>query len=107
MEIRNYVVVGVTFEHRQDILSDFYKNYHHGTHYDVNLIKEDNNPYDSNAVAVNIDVNGEMKNVGYISKKENVELRQRFDKIKNAHVRSIGPNINGDLGLSINVEFDD
>lgn len=105
MNKQKYTVVGVTFENRQDILNDFYKNYKHGGKYDVFLFKEDDNPYDANAISVNIEINGSIKRVGYISKKENIELRTKIEKIINAKVNSIGPNHNGDLGLSIEVEF--
>ena len=103
---KSYNVVGVTFEHRQDILSNFFKNYKHGAYYNVSLLKEDENPYDKNAVSVNLDVNGKVECIGYISKNENIELRNLMDKIKDAKVKSIGPNRNGDLGVSILVEFD-
>lgn len=104
---KNYNVVGVTFEHRQDILSNFFKNYKHGGYYNVSLLKEDNNPYDNNAISVNLEVNNKTECIGYISKKENVELRNMMDKIKDAKIKSIGPNHNGDLGVSIVIEFDD
>lgn len=107
MNNKSYNVVGVTFDHRQDILSNFFKNYKHGGYYNVSLLKEDDNIYDYNAVSVNLEVNGKIECVGYISKNENVELRSLMDRIKDAKVKSIGPNRNGDLGLSIMVEFND
>lgn len=107
MSKRKYNVVGVTFEHRQDILSNFYKTYRHGGYYNVALIKEDDNPYDKNAISVNLEVNGKVECVGFISKNENVELRTMMDNIIDAKVHSIGPNRNSDLGLNIDVEFKD
>ena len=100
-----YTIVGVTFDHRQDVLSNFYKNYRHGGDYDVVLYKEDDNQYDKNAISVNLEINGKLEKVGYIAKTKNEELRNKFDMIKNAKIKSIGPNVNGDIGLSINIEF--
>ena len=107
MTSRKYVVVGVTFEHRQDILSDFFRDYKHGRIYEVYLYKEDDNPYDKNAVSVLLEVNEKIEKIGYISKNENVELRNMFEKIDSARVESIGPNRNGDIGLSITINFHD
>jgi hypothetical protein len=100
-----YTVVGVTFENRQDILNNFYKTYQHGSVHEVFLYKEDDNIYDKNAISVNIEVDGKVEKVGYISKDKNKELRNKFNEIKNTKVKSIGPNINGDIGLSIIIEF--
>lgn len=101
-------VVGVTFEGRQQILSDFYKGYKVGGKYEVILEREPNNPYDKNAIAVHLDV-GHMdyKQVGYISKNENQSLGLKLDKLRCARLNSMGPTAKGDLGLTIQVEFDD
>lgn len=103
-----YNVVGVTFEDRQEVLSNFFKNYKVGGHYSVNLEKEPNNPYDKNAIAVHLDVGGSnYKHVGYISKQDNVLLGSALGKMKTAKLRSMGPNYKGDIGLTVEVEFDD
>ena len=108
MSIQHYPVVGVTFEGRQQILSDFFKGYHHGAHYAVALEREPSNQYDPNAISVSLDVGGsDFRKVGYISKQDNQLLGKVLDKVKTARLKSIGPNYKGDLGLTIEAEFDD
>ena len=43
MSNQHYSVVGVTFENRQEILSDFFKGYRHGGKYSVKLVHETDN----------------------------------------------------------------
>lgn len=101
-ETRVYNIVGVTFENRQEVLQDFYDNHYKvGGSYPIQLVLEDNNPYDSNAIAVHLFFNGKAQNVGYISKNENQELRKLINKIDMIELRSMGPNYKGILGLSI------
>lgn len=106
---KNYQIVGVTFENRQEFLSDFYKKYKVGGKYGVLLEREDDNLYDKNAIVVAItDLNSSTLNkVGYISKNDNVELRKKFDNIITARLLSIGPNYKGDIGLTIEVAFEE
>ncbi len=103
-----YNVVGVTFENRQAYLQRFYDRYAYGSHHDVRLEREPENQYDKNAIAVYLDMGGDgYRNVGYISRDENVALGGRLRKMKKAYLSSIGPNAKGDIGLTISVEFDD
>ncbi len=105
-----YSVVGVTFENRQQILSDFYKHYRHGGKYDVLLIHEDDNKYDKNAIGVMLDVGGcKYEHVGYISRQENEGLVPIVDagKVRSAKLHSMGPNYKGDIGLTIEAELED
>lgn len=106
---KSYPIVGVTFENRQEFLSDFYKKYNVGGKYDVFLAKEDDNLYDKNAIAVSIaDFNHSSFNkVGYISKNDNVELMEKLGNIATARLLSIGPNYKGDIGLTIEVTFEE
>lgn len=110
MSIHCYGVVGVTFEGRQQILSDFFRTYRHGSKHLVKLVHESDNQYDPNAVAVHLNVNGtDYKHVGYISKNENQAVLSALNagKVKSASLRSIGPNYCGDLGLTIEAEVED
>ena len=110
MSNQHYSVVGVTFENRQEILSDFFKGYRHGGKYSVKLVHETDNQYDPNAVAVHLDVGGGVfKGVGYISRQENKALSQSVDagKVRSASLRSIGTNYRGDIGLTIEAEVED
>ena len=109
IETRNYRVVGVTFEGRQERLSEFYKNYKVGHAYGVNLVPEDANPYDANAVAVQLEVRpGQYEMVGYLSGKnsDNIIARELMPKMRKAALGTIGPTRKGDIGLNINVTYD-
>lgn len=108
MSSQCYNVVGVTFEGRQQVLQEFFRNYKVGGKYDVSLEKEDDNQYDPNAIAVSLDMgNSDFRKVGYISRQDNVLLGKVLGKLKTAKLRSMGPNRNGDIGLTIEAEFDD
>jgi len=97
-----YPVVGVTFDNRQEILQDFYDRiYKVGGEFDIRLVKEDQNKYDSNAIAVMLAIDDEYKNIGYIAKTENSALRESLPYIQKAKVRSMGYNYKGVLGVSI------
>lgn len=108
METRILNIVGVTFENRQEILKEFYDNvYKEGSRNPIQLLLEDNNPYDKNAIVVALEINGELKPIGYISKDDNVELRRVFDKIKNVYLQSMGANYKNILGGTIAVVIGD
>lgn len=108
MSNQHYAVVGVTFEDRQSILSDFYRTYKVGGKYGVSLEAEPQNPYDPNAISVSLEcADGEYRQVGYISKQDNVSLGKALGKVRTARLLSMGPNSKGDIGLNIDVEFDD
>lgn len=106
---QSYPVVGVTFENRQEFLSDFYKRYKVGGKYGVLLEKEDDNPYDNNAISVSLaDLNNSTFNkVGYISKNDNIALREKFGNIVTTRLQSMGPNYKGDIGLTIELTFEE
>lgn len=108
METRILNIVGVTFENRQEILKEFYDNvYKEGSRNPIQLLLEDNNPYDKNAIVVALEINGELKPIGYISKDDNVELRRVFDKIENVYLQSMGANYKNILGGTIAVVIGD
>lgn len=103
-----YQVVGVTFDGRQEILTPFYtKTYRVGENYPVMLLLDNTNKYDKNAISVNLEINGKMENVGFISRDENVELRKKFTRITDSRVHSMGTNYRGIIGFSIDIDFDD
>jgi len=104
---RDYHVVGVTFEGRQKVLAEFFKTYKVGKRYDVVLMPENNNAYDSNAISVALEVNGKYQCVGYIPKELNQELRNEMNFIASSRLKSIGYGTNGNIGLTIRVDFDD
>lgn len=108
MEKRILNIVGVTFENRQEILKDFYDNiYKEGSKNPIQLLLEDNNPYDKNAIVVALEINGELKPIGYISKDDNIELRKVFNRIENVYLQSMGANYKNIIGGTIAVIIDD
>lgn len=99
-----YQVVGVTFEGRQNILQKYYQEHiKTGKKRACELIFEDDNKYDSNAIAVMICGDKGFEQVGYISKEVNKELRENFRNIKEVCVGSIGIGANSKIGLSLDV----
>lgn len=103
-ELRILNIVGVTFENRQEILSEFYdKVYQEGSKNPVQLLLDDNNEYDKNAIVVALEVDGEFKPVGFISKDDNIELRKVFSNIETVYLQSMGANYKGILGGTIAV----
>lgn len=108
MEKRILNIVGVTFENRQEILKDFYDNiYKEGSKNPVQLLLEDNNPYDKNAIVVALEINGELKPIGYISKDDNIELRKVFNRIESVYLQSMGANYKNIIGGTIAVIIKD
>ena len=103
---RVYKVVGVSFEGRQELLERFLKNYQVGRVYDAQLLPDNNNAYDKNAVAVALELDGNFQVVGYISKDENEWLRSNLDLVRTVQLGSIGYGNSGKIGLTINVKFD-
>lgn len=103
-----YSVVGVTFDNRQSVLGAFYKSFKHGKKYQARLVKEDDNQYDSNAVAVELDMGkGWFVKVGYISRDFNESIRERWDRISDVYVHSAGPSSKGTIGVTIAIVFSD
>ncbi len=106
VETMNYPVVGVTFENRQDILGEFYKGYRTGGRYGVKLVEETDNAYDPNAVAVHLETSPDVyRQVGYLSRNDNVVVKQMMPRLQSARLASIGPNRKGQIGLTIDVYY--
>ena len=102
----DYNVVGVTFENRQKILEDFFKTYKVGGIYNVRLVHEPENPYDSNAVSVFLETSkDEYKNVGYISKHDNADLVENLPNLIKSTLLFAHATPNGKIGIGIRAEF--
>jgi len=103
----DFPVVGVTFENRQEIWSKILDdNLSFGVLPAVKLEKEDDNPYDSNAVAVRCLVDNDFKKVGYLPKRVNEGFRNIVkDKGFNCWIKSVGRGASGDIGASLRIEI--
>lgn len=103
---KTYSVVGVTFDGRQDVLRKYYAEFvKTGKLRNCELILENDNKFDPNAISVMIQGNDCLEEIGFISKNENQELRKMFDNIKDIRVKSMGRTEKGDIGISILVSF--
>ena len=100
------VAVGVTFQNRQSILKELYMDWINDTvkYIDVKLEKEDNNPYDKNAIAIKL-LDG--SHIGYISKEINQEIRAIFDNIEKVYITNIYMNKKRIFNFSIRIEYVD
>lgn len=86
-----FAAVGVTFENRQDLLKDLYSDMikQNLKNIPVKLVKQENNPYDKNAISINLNT-GEQ--IGYVSKEINEELGTMLDKISKSYIEKIYMN---------------
>ena len=104
---QSFQVVGVTFEGRQNILSKYYEEFKRtGKRRNCELILEDDNKYDKNAIAVMLVSDSSFEQIGYIAKTENVRLRESFEHIKEVCVKDMGVGQNGNIGITISVTFE-
>lgn len=103
---KTYSVVGVTFDGRQNVLRKYYAEFvKTGKLRNCELILENDNKFDPNAVSVMICGEDRLEEIGFISKNENQEVRKIFDDIKDIRVKSMGRTEKGDIGISILVSF--
>lgn len=91
-------VVGVTFENRQETIRQVRAGQ------TILLIREPNNPYDSNAISVRLE-NGEQ--LGYLKRELAYKLSSRLDKISTPVRGRILHITGGDMGktLGVNITF--
>lgn len=69
-------VAGVSFDGRQEFLKKIFESKEK-----LNLLfeREPDNPYDSNAIKVMININGELFRIGYVPKTYNVKYSKGLE----------------------------
>lgn len=105
---KNYKVTGVTFQGRQEIISQLYKIMHETEEsMQCHLVLQTDNEYDKNAISVNVFFNDVFYKIGYISRKENYNLRRQIQKVDKTFITSIYYMTEMDLyGVIVSVYFD-
>lgn len=89
-------VAGVTFEGRQDFLAVLFRK--DDLHFF--LEREPNNPYDSNAIKVMVEIDGENFRVGYMPKRDNVRyIDTELPVIKSYRILDFGPRYSKGIEL--------
>ena len=100
-----YKIVGVCYENRQEILSEFYKKFEYGKEYPVFLRPEEDNPYDQNAVGVWMVVGDAERQIGYVPRDSNVELKRLLPRLEKCVLNSIGISPKSIIGVSVKCVF--
>lgn len=105
---KNYKVTGVTFQGRQEIISQLYKIMHETEEsMQCHLVLQTDNEYDKNAISVNVFFNDVFYKIGYISRKENYNLRRQIQKVDKTFITRIYYMSEMDLyGVMVSVYFD-
>ena len=116
-------LVGVSFEGRQEVISDIKQLIDDGNDIDLRFRREPDNEYDKDAVAIdalipggtvgfddntNVDVSEEWVQVGYIARDKNSELAEILDAGKKASIK-ISDITGGDgksYGVNVYIEYE-
>lgn len=88
-----FQIAGVTFEGRQELLEKLNQEYHEiGVRRFVSFVPEPDNKYDSNAVRIDVDMDGVKKQLGYVPKVINKDIGEliKNDRIKWAKLADVG-----------------
>lgn len=92
-------VAGVTFEGRQDFLEVLFKR---EKEFVFSLEREPENPYDSNAIKVMVNLEGELFRVGYMPKKDNVRyVGKELPAVHSYRVLDFGPRYTKGIELYV------
>ena len=108
-EVGSFQVAGVTFEGRQELLEklqmDYIRNPDKKT---VDFKSEPENQYDVNAIAVWVDIEGELKKIGYVPKAINLNFKEILNsgKFIRAKITSVANFEGGPLGAKVMFEID-
>jgi len=73
MRVVEFSVKGVTFDGRQAVIARLTGKE------PVRIIPEPENPYDANALGVNVALDGEIKHIGYVPKERAAEIAPALD----------------------------
>lgn len=89
-------VAGVSFDGRQEFLTALFKR--NNLHFF--LEREPDNPYDSNAIKVMVEINGENFRVGFMPKKDNVKyIGKELPVVKSYRILDFGNRYNKGIEL--------
>lgn len=92
-------VAGVTFEGRQDFLEVLFKR---EKEFVFSLEREPENPYDSNAIKVMVNLEGELFRVGYMPKKDNVRYAgKELPTVHSYRILDFGPRYTKGIELYV------
>lgn len=92
-------VAGVSFDGRQEFLKKIFES---KEKLDLSFEREPNNPYDSNAIKVMINIGGELFRIGYVPKKNNVKyVGKELPIIKSYRILDFGPRYSKGLELYV------
>lgn len=99
-----FAVVGVTFDNRQELLSELYSDsIKNGIdNIPVILKKEPENTYDKNAIAV---LTNDNQSIGYVSKDFNELIGEKIENIKRSYIKEIYMNKKRIFNAMICIEF--
>ena len=86
-----FAAVGVTFDNRQDVISELYSDSVKSgiDNIPVVLKKEPQNPYDKNAIAI---LTTDGRSIGYVSKDFNELIGEKINDIKCSYIKDIYMN---------------
>lgn len=86
-----FAAVGVTFENRQDVISELYSDSVKSgiDNIPVILKKEPQNHYDKNAIAI---LTTDGRSIGYVSKDFNELIGEKINDIKYSYIKDIYMN---------------
>lgn len=90
-------VAGVSFDGRQEFLKKIFES---KEKLDLSFEREPDNPYDSNAIKVMINIGGELFRIGYVPKKNNVKyVGKELPIIKSYRILDFGNRYNKGIEL--------
>lgn len=89
-------VAGVSFDGRQEFLKKIFES---KEKLDLSFEREPDNPYDSNAIKVMINIGGELFRIGYVPKLYNVKFTKHLPVLHSYRILDFGPRYSKGLEL--------
>lgn len=92
-------VAGVSFDGRQEFLKKIFES---KEKLDLSFEREPENPYDSNAIKVMVNLEGELFRVGYMPKKDNVRyVGKELPTVHSYRILDFGPRYTKGIELYV------
>ena len=91
-------VAGVSFDGRQEFLKKIFES---KEKLDLSFEREPDNPYDSNAIKVMINIGGELFRIGYVPKLHNVKFTEHLPVLHSYRILDFGPRYSKGLELYV------